>query len=100
MDFRIFQILLAAPDDPQLDSFIWTHPFRLSSYYGDAAVLTRPSRSCQARNINFTFPRRYVAAHIELSNLTPPRARDYAPSDSRTLLPEVAPSTPPSHSSP
>src|SRR5713226_3575756 len=56
----------------------WTHPFRLSSYYGDAAVLTRPSTICQARNINFTFPRRYVAAHIELSNLTPPRARDYA----------------------
>src|SRR5712664_2436820 len=100
MDFRIFKILLAAPDDPQLDSFIWTHPFRLGSYYGDAEVLPRPSTTCQPRNINFTFHRRYVAVHIEPSNWPPARARDYATSDSRTFLPEVAASAPASNSWP
>src|SRR5258707_728646 len=47
-------------NDPQLDSFIWTHPFHLNWYHGDAAEVTRRFSTCQARNINFTFQLRCV----------------------------------------
>jgi hypothetical protein len=55
-------------NDPQLDSFIWPHPFPLNSYYGDAAVLTRHSATCQQRNINFTFRRAELISPFQLDS--------------------------------